>query len=114
MSTDHSTHTSDATRETRGEPAQGVTQASNGNNTGSVVVMEGDSVGESSLEHSNPSDQTAEGGSRQRENHVKSGTSNRLSLSSTSRGGFWRKRRHKSMPWPSPRKRHQTGIGRRR
>ena len=30
MSTDQSTHTSDATRETRGEPAQGVTQASNG------------------------------------------------------------------------------------
>ena len=88
LSTDQSTHTSDATRETRGEPAQGVTQASNGNNTGCDVVMEGDSVGESSLEHSNPSG-TAEGGSRQRENHVKFGTSNRLSLSSTSRGGFW-------------------------
>ena len=46
-----STVSRDATRETRGEPAQGVTQVSNG----ADVVMEGDSVGESSLEHSNPS-----------------------------------------------------------
>ena len=54
MRTDQSTHTSVATRETRGEqPAQGVTQASNGNNTGGDVVMEGNSVGESSFEHPN-------------------------------------------------------------
>ena len=58
--------------------------------------MEGDSVGASSFWNTRTRrDQTAEGGSRQRENHVKSGTSNRLSLSSTSRGGFWGKRRHK-------------------
>ena len=84
MRTDQSTHTSDTTRETRGEPAQGVSQASNGNSTGGDVVMEGDSVGESSLEHRARRDQTAGGGSRQRENHVKYGTSNRLSWSSTS------------------------------
>ena len=50
-----STHTSDATRATGGEPAQEVTRASNGNKTGSDVVMEGDSVGESSSEHPDPS-----------------------------------------------------------
>ena len=55
MRTDQSTHTSDATRETRGEPAQDATQASNSNNFGGDVVMKGDSVGESSLEHPNPS-----------------------------------------------------------
>ena len=53
-------------------------------------------------------DQTTEGASQRRENHVKLEMSNRAPLNSTFREGSWVKRRHKNTQLLSPRKRHWT------
>ena len=72
-STDQNTSTSDVTR------------ASSKDHSDGDVAMEGDAPDESSAGRPNRRDQTAEGGSQRKENHVKSDMSNRAPLNSTFR-----------------------------
>ena len=101
-STDQNTSTSDVTR------------ASSKDHSDGDVPMEEDTPDESSAGRPNRRDQTAEGGSQQKENHVKSDMSNRAPLNSTFRKNSWGRRRHKNTQSQSPRKKHWTETARKR
>ena len=82
------TDTSDVTRGTGPELAQGVIQPSSSDDTGDDVAMEGKVLVKTAQGTRTCQDRTANGGSRQRENRVKQGMSNQLPLNSTSRGAY--------------------------
>ena len=77
--------TSDVTRGTGPELAQGVIQPSSSNDNGDDVAMEGENAGDRSA--GIRTRQEADGGSRQRENHGRQGMSNQPLPVRTSRGG---------------------------
>ena len=86
-------------------------QPSSSDDTGDDVAMVEVNADERSAADSNPSglDWTAEGGSRQRENHGRQGMSKQPLPVSASRGGCQGRRPRRAMRWLSPRKSHRTG-----